>query len=382
MRRPRAVITTTVPVTLNAFYRVHMRQLSEHYEVHLVSAQGPELERLERECGVTTHALSMTRDISPLTDLRALLGWVLLLVRLRPRVLIAATPKASLLSMLSARALRVPHRLYLMGGLRLEGSAGRQRQVLTLLERLTFGSATAAVANSPSLGAKVLELRLCPPERLSITRPGSSRGVDAERFSPRGRDRALAADLGIPSDALVVGFVGRLTHDKGIDALLTAARILAERGAALHWLVVGAQIEADSATYAERLQSVGLNVSLVPGAEDVRPYFALMHVHVLPSLREGFPNVVLEASAMAIPTITTDATGCIDSVLPEKTGLIVPSGDGPALADAISRLADDRELRRRMGDAGRAWVLQDFDPTAVVTQVLSAVTPEARKRPS
>jgi len=135
--------------------------------------------------------------------------------------------------------------------------------------------------------------------------------------------------------------------------------------------VVGAQDEPDSAIYLDILKSIGEHVFAVGAVDDVRPYFALMDVHVLPSLREGFPNVVLEASAMGLPTISTDATGAIDSVRDGETGIIVKTQDASKLADAIKTLVRDQDKASRYGVAARNWVIADFQPEAVVRSLLA-----------
>ncbi|MGZ4556274.1 MAG: glycosyltransferase [Mycobacteriaceae bacterium] len=370
--KPIAVVTTTIPTTLNSFHRELVRQLQTDFTVHLVSSQGTELDEVSEELGAPAHVISMAREISLLTDALATMRWLGLLLRLRPALLISATPKASLVAQVAAWVTRVPRRVYFVGGLRLEGATGRARQLLVAMERLTFAASSVAVVNSPSLRRRAVQLRLAAPGKIRATVPGSSHGVDSAHFTPIPRDAQLAADLGLDPELPIVGFVGRLTHDKGIDALISAARLLEDRGTRAQWLVVGSQIEPDSMRYAERLRDAGSHVALVGGTRDVRPYFGLMDVHVLPSLREGFPNVVLEASAMEVPTVTTDATGAMDSVKPDVTGLIVPVGDGPALAAAVELLLKDDDRRRAMGRQARQWVSDEFVPTKVVASLLAA----------
>lgn len=372
-RRPRAVVTTTIPLTLSSFHRELVRQLLDEFDVHVVSAPGAELEDVASELGVTPHVIPMSRDISVAGDALALWRWVRLLVTLRPSLLVSATPKASMLSQVAGWLTRVPRRLYVVGGLRLEGSVGPAQRLLVAMERLTFAAATHVVVNSQSLQAKAIELHLARAAKIRTSVPGSSHGVDSQHYQPRARDGALAETLGLTTGIPVVGFVGRLTHDKGIDALIVAARHLEERGVEVQWLVVGSQIEPDSALYAQRLKDTGSRVTLVGGTTDVRPFFSLMDVHVLPSLREGFPNVVLEASAMAIPTVATDATGAVDSVRHGVTGLIVPVQDGAALAGAVTELLADPSRRARMGEQARQWVASSFDPPSVVASLLAGV---------
>ena len=368
----RALVTTTIPVTLFSFHQELVRQLQRDHMVHLVSSDGPELDKASAALQAPAHRIRMAREISVLGDVLALVRWLYLLLRVRPAVIVSATPKASLLAQMAAWLCRVPERIYFVGGLRLEGASGRSRLLLTAMEKLTFAACTVAVVNSPSLRQRALDLRLAPSSKIRATVPGSSHGVDSAYFTPREADATLAAELGLDPGRPVVGFVGRLTHDKGIDTLIAAARLLEQRETRVQWLVVGSQIEPDSTIYAERLARVGSPVVLVGRTEDVRPYFALMDVHVLPSLREGFPNVVLEASAMGVPTVTTNATGAVDSVRPGVTGMIVPVGDDQALAAGVESLVIHDQQRIEMGRQARQWVAQEFAPAAVVASLLEA----------
>jgi len=371
-RRPVAVVTSTIPITIAGFDREIIRQIQvQGYDVCVVSSPDPELEEVRDEMGVRIRALRMTREISPLLDLRAMVSWLWVCLAERPSLLVAATPKASLLSLLAARITRVERRLYCLVGLRLEGERGGRRRLLTVMERATSWASTEVVANSPSLAARYAELRLASQRKLRQTRPGSDHGVDTGYFSPRPPDLKLAGVLGLDPLVPVVGLVGRLTHDKGVETLINAMGLLQADGIACQLLVVGAQNESDSAAFLKTLRSMGDGVVAVGPVDDVRPYFALMDVHVLPSLREGFPNVVLEASAMGLPTVATDATGAIDSVKHGITGLQVRTQDPRGLANAITAVLSDPVLAGQFGAEARRWVVADFQPDAVVRTLLA-----------
>jgi glycosyltransferase involved in cell wall biosynthesis len=370
--RPVALVTATIPITTAKFQRELVRQVqAEGYDVCVVSSPGPELEKLREEWGVRVRSIPMTREISPLADLIALVQWLRVCLAERPSLMISATPKASLLSLLAGKATRVHRRLYCMVGLRLEGEQGRRRQLLVVIERLTSWASTEVVANSPSLAIRCEELRLAPQNKLRQTRPGSDHGVDSSHFSPRPRDLTLAGELGIDSSIPVLGSVGRLTRDKGIDCLIGAMALLHADDITCQLLIVGPQNEPNSAIYLKKLQSVRQHVVTIGMVDDVRPYFGLMDVHVLPSLREGFPNVVLEASAMGLPTVTTDATGAIDSVKDGKTGFIVKAQDSRGLADAIEALLRNSDMATQYGVQAREWVIADFQPESVVRTLLA-----------
>lgn len=229
------------------------------------------------------------------------------------------------------------------------------------------------VANSPSLAARYRDLRLVRPSKLFPTHPASSHGVDATYFHPRDTDPVVFEELGLLPNRRVIGFVGRLTHDKGIDDLISAAALVDSAGVPCQLLVVGSQDEPDSRHYLDLLREGPVPVVVVGEVSDVRPYFGCMDVHVLPTLREGFPNVVLEASAMGVPTVTTRATGSVDSVEHGVTGLLVAVNDPAGLAEALCDLLRDAELARGLGASARTVAVERFNPEAVVRSHLRPV---------
>lgn len=370
--KPVAVVTSSIPRTLDLFHREMIRQLkAQGYDVCVVSTRDPWLDRIAQGQGVRVRALDMTRTISVGADLVALAKWLRVLCRERPELIVSQTPKASLLSQVAGKMYGVPRRLYFVGGLRLEGAQGKRRVLLSVMERITVWAATETVVNSTSLAQRYHDLRLAPSAKVRQTYPGSSHGVDAEHFRPQVPDPWLAEELGLEIGVPVIGFVGRLTRDKGIDTLLDAVSRLGAAGTPVQLLVVGPQDEVDSAGYLQRLRATDSRVVTVDWVDDVRPYMALMNVHVLPSIREGFPNVVLEAGAMGIPTVTTDATGAVDSVRHGETGLVVRTGDAEAMAEAVATLLADPETARRYGEAAREWVSTSFHPVQVVKSLLA-----------
>jgi glycosyltransferase involved in cell wall biosynthesis len=375
---PRAVVSSTIPVTAASFYRETLEELRVRgYEVHVVTSPGPQAASLA-DVSHAVHSLPMYRGVSPLKDLVGLVRWIILLLRLRPEVVLGGTPKAGLLSMMAARITGVSQRTYLLQGLRLEGSAGVQRLILALFERIASHCSHRVVAVSPSLAREYERLGLNAGRSVVVPHHGSSHGVDTEHFVPRARDAELAASLDLAAGVPVVVFIGRLTADKGPDTLIRALTSVAERGCSLQLLVLGAQDEPDSQTYLHRLEQLGdrVRVQVLDHIDDVRPYLALSDLLVLPTKREGLPNVVLEAAAMARPAVTTTATGAVDSVIHGVTGLLVGPDDGEGMGRAIELLAGDPSLRDRMGRASRDRVVRDFRPgdvaRAIVDQAVGA----------
>lgn len=334
------------------------------WRVSVVTAPGRHLDAFARAHAVDAHAVEMARAITPRDDVGALSRLTDLLLDLSPDVVHGHTPKGGLLAMLAARAALVPALVYHMRGLLTLTARGARRQLYKTAERTSCTLAHHVVCQSNSLRSAAIAQRLVPAEKISVLGRGGN-GVDAlGRFDPRhvtGLD--VRRELRIEHDDMVIGFVGRIVYDKGIVELLDAWRGVKARHPRARLLVVG-PFEARDAVPAEveRALRDDPRVHLVGFVRDTPRYYEAMDLLVLPSHREGLPNAPLEAAAMGVPCVTTDAVGCVDAVADDLTGLIVPVGDATALAGAIDRYLSDPELRALHGAAARARVLRDFRP--------------------
>ncbi|KRB36252.1 glycosyltransferase family 4 protein [Microbacterium sp. Root180] len=351
-RSRRIVVAVTADISLSLLTGIPERLVREGWDVHVVAGGGERLAILDATPGVTTHTLPMSRDPDPWGDARALVRWLRLLRHLRPEVILVGTPKAGLLGTLAGFFTRVPIRIYHVRGLRLETTTGFTRRVLTVLEKAALRCATTALCVSQSLAERLVELRLTSADRVVVLGRGSSNGVDTARFAPGPAPAVTGLDPSVP----VVGFVGRLNHDKGLDILAAASGILEHDGVDHQLLIVGGMDGSDL----EAFQDFRRTPVVTGQVADVAAYYPTMRVLCLPTRREGFPNVVLEASSSATAVVTTDATGAVDSVEDGVTGIIVPVGDAQSLARALTRLVQDDDLARRMGLAGRELVLAEF----------------------
>lgn len=340
--------------------------LEQGWEVHIacdITGQEPHPD-LD---GIQIHSLPMERNPSLLRDIVSFFLWYALLRQVRPHILAVGTPKASLLGLVSALLARVPLRVYQLRGLRLQTESGPKRWLLHILEKVTSQCATHIVAVSESLRSEYIRSNLSGKKNVTVLGFGSSHGVDTDYFHPdRWADWVLPDQhkIGARRTAvLTLGFVGRLSSDKGAEDLLWCHRILQERGIDHRLLIIGPN-EADDAIQ-EQLKSDYITV--VGSVPNVAPYYSLIDLLVLPTRREGFPNVVLEAAASGIPTVTTSATGAIDSVLNDETGVIVPVGDREALASAVESLLLDHQLRRKYGQNARTWAITHFEAGSVTS---------------
>jgi len=228
------VTTQELCLILGARIRVLRRA---GFRVVLVSGPGELLERTASRTGVESIALPMHRCIAPLADLAALVRLWWILGNCKPDLVEFSTPKAGLLGMLAARVRGVPRRVYMLRGLKLERSRGFKRWILLTAERVACSCAHVVLCNSKSHRAEALALGLAPAARLLVLGEGSSNGVDVERFSPG--PSAVREQFSIPLDAAVVGFVGRLTRDKGLPELIEAFDRILLAEPSTHLLLVG-----------------------------------------------------------------------------------------------------------------------------------------------
>lgn len=366
--RQRLVFVVTSATTATTFLPEYLGFLQQAgWDVTLVCSDGPGISEMVERSGVRFSPLAMKREPSPFNDMVAIFGMLRILKDVEPSILVYATPKASMVGAFAGALLRIPSRAYELWGLRLETSGGFGRRVLSAIEGLTIRLSTVVVANSRSLAERAEELGLRHKRGIFTLGQGSSHGVDATYYQVDAPmpalERGLAKSLQSESSP-VIGFVGRLHPDKGIDTLLAALLILVERRVKVQLMIVG---EDEGAADSELMTAVArrIRVNVAGFLSDVRPALRAMDLLCLPSRREGFPNVVLEAAAMVVPAVVSDSTGCRDAVIDGVTGRIVATDDAVALADAVEGLLANDDVRVEMGRAARRNAVENYSPTAV-----------------
>ena len=363
--RPRLVKIVTVPLSFQLGQGHAAVMTRAGFEVHAVSSPGPLADEYSRYERVPVHPVPMARRIAPWSDLVSFVRLLRTLMQLRPSVVQAGTPKAAVLGTLAAYVLRIRVRVYYVHGLPMLTATGMLRRILFAVERLTCFAATHVVCVSHSIRRELIDAGLGPADKVVVLGHGSSNGVDMSVFDPaRFAPEAVAAaraNLGIPADALVIGFIGRIGHEKGIGQLYQAWRIVREAFPSAYLLIVGPN-EANDPVASDVLEGLNADARVRLTGPDwyPAPLYALMNLLCLPSHREGLPNVALEAAAMELPVVAFRVPGVVDAVESGTTGELVDPLSAEQIAAAISKYFRQPSLRRTHGRAGRRRVHEFF----------------------
>ncbi|MEZ4372070.1 MAG: glycosyltransferase family 4 protein [Polyangiaceae bacterium] len=359
------VHVTTVSESLS-FLRGQGRFLKEHgYDFSAVTSPSPDNERFAEAEGVTVHEVAISRAVTPAADLRALLELVQLLKRLQPDIVHAGTPKAAFLGLMAARMAGVKHRVFQLRGLRYETSRGLRRAMFKGLDHASVLFSEVVVVNSHSVLTAARKDHLFGLTPARVLGHGSSNGVDvASRFNiemqePQARQQARQR-FGLSDDSFVIGFVGRIVRDKGIATLASVWERLRDEHPNLEMLVVGAEEPGDPvAPAALKLLRSDARVHMAGVVRDVENVYPAMDTLLLPTYREGTPNVLLEAGALGVPCIASRVTGCVDVIEDQLTGRLVENTP-TAFVEALRQYLADPELLRKHGRAAAAHVRERF----------------------
>ncbi|MEW5942681.1 MAG: glycosyltransferase family 4 protein [Pseudomonadota bacterium] len=364
---------TASPMTLRAFMRNHLLCLSGRYEVSAVADFTEGDLTADWFPGVRLVSVPIARRINLLGDLKALWELYRYFRARRFDAVHSVTPKAGLLAMIAARLAGIPHRIHCFTGQVWATQQGLGRELLKNADRLIAANATHVLADSHSQLEFLVSEHILRPDGAEVLGHGSISGVDVGRFRP---DAALRASirqaLGVPKDAFLLLFVGRLNRDKGVLDLADAfARLTRENNASWLLMVGPDDEEGIAARFEQRCGSAMARVRRIDYTSTPEHYMAAADVFVLPSYREGFGSVVIEAAACGIPAVASRIYGLTDAVEEGATGLLQPAGDVNGLYDNLLLISADSKLRAEMGERAQVRANAHFSMISV-TAALSA----------
>lgn len=384
-RKTKIIRTATVALSLDFLLKGQLAFLQQQYEVVAVSGNDEHLQTVANREQVRTVNIPMQRNISPIKDLVSLWRLYVLFKKEKPQIVHSITPKAGLLSMLAAKLAGVPVRMHTFTGLIFPTKKGFLQQLLIAMDRLLCAAATHIYPEGLGVKNDLLAYKITN-KPLQIIANGNVNGIDTCYFSKKQvlieEQQTLKNKLGITETDFVFIFVGRLVGDKGINELVSAFLQLAlssssfEQSAIkrkLKLLLVGPLESQLDPLQPDTLQAIvnNKNIISVGFQSEVRSYFAIADCLVFPSYREGFPNVVLQAGAMDLPSIVTDINGCNEIIIEGQNGLIIPVQNVKALQAAMQKMVLDVVLIEKLRSSARHIIVSRYEQQLVWEAITS-----------
>jgi len=360
---------STVPFFVVTQLKNQIRALgAQGSKVTIVCSDGPDMANLKGLNGVNRLVIDIPRPISPLRDVLALIRLFMFFKRQNIQIAHSTTPKAGLLTALAALVAGVPIRLHTFTGQRWVHMVGLRKWLARSSDKLIGMLNTRCYADSESQRNFLIEQGLVARERLFVIGSGSLAGVDIKRFNMSSFSKndciKMRQEVGIPDDAPVILFIGRITVDKGVRELMTAFSLIEKYDDPPPHLVFVGPFDDNGGVSKDELISMP-NVHVVGYSSCPEAYLAIADVLCLPSYREGFGTVVIEAAAMSVPTIGTNICGLSDAIVDGETGILVPILNPIELAKAIETLLSNNQLRLQMGRAAKLRAQTEFDARIV-----------------
>ena len=367
-KKKKIIRISTVPESLNGFYKYFFKDLQENegYEVVAVSSPLKELEEIRYREGVKTIAVPMERHISPFKDLVSLYRLIKVFHREKPKMVHSITPKAGLLSMIAAWLTRVPVRLHTFTGLVFPTASGLKQKILILTDKITCACASHITPEGEGVKNDLQKFNITK-KPLKVLGYGNIKGIDLNYFNPEDEDTNCKALPIRDNNLFTFIFIGRLVGDKGINELVEAFSRLHKEIPATRLILVGPREENLDPLKPETLTEIQTNNAIIEtgSQNDVRPWLLASDALVFPSYREGFPNVVIEAGAMGLPSIVTDINGSREIIIEGENGSIIPSKDIVALYTSMKEMILNEDKRHEMALKARNLVASRYEQSFV-----------------
>ncbi len=371
LMKNKLIRITTVPGSLAILIRGQHRFMTQQgFEVVGVSSSGKELDEVSKSEGIRTIAVDMNRRMSPFKDIVSLWKLFRVLKKEKPTIVHSITPKAGLLSMLAAKMARVPIRLHTFTGLIFPTSTGLTKKILITTDRVLCWAATNVYPEGEGVMKDLINYNITK-KPLKVIANGNVNGIDTSFFSPNTvseeTKQQLRQELGVKDNDFLFVFVGRMVGDKGLNELIETFPAIQKKHANAHLLLVGNfERELDPLLpQTEEVINSHPNIHAVGYKKNVKNYFAISDALVFPSYREGFPNVVMQAGAMGLPSIVTDINGCNEIIEESTNGIIIPPKDASSLKDAMITMMENKELYNHLKSNAREMITLRYEQRVV-----------------
>lgn len=368
MPKKKIAFIVAIPGTAHAFLKDHIIALSDEYDINLIANFPDEESRKEfTGLGVTCHQVPIMRKISLLKDLKALLKLALLFKKEKFISVHSVTPKAGILTSIAAWLVGVPHRIHIYTGQVWAAKTGPMRSLLMFMDGLISFFDTDILVDGESQRQFLIKEGIIKETKSRVLANGSICGVKLEMFNATAQVRtAERAKFGFKEEDVVYVFMGRLNHDKGIGELYEAFNRLAGECGRAKLLLYGTD-EEDYDAKAALFPNLKRDENFFYPGSTTKPFDSLQagDAFVMPTWREGFGSSVIEAQALALPVITSDAYGVMDASVPDETGLRCKINDSEVLYLCMKTYCDHPDLRKKHGEAGRRRVGKLFDNRTV-----------------
>lgn len=373
---------TTVPGSFLSLLSGQLKFMGQYFEMVAVSGKGYEqngeslLYKVSLGEESRTIEVEMTRKITPIKDLIAVYILYKVFKKEKPQIVHSHTPKAGTLSMIAAKYAGVPHRLHTIAGLPLVEVTGFKRSILNWVEKLTYAHATMIYPNSFGLKKIILDHKFTSERKLRIIGKGSSNGIntvhfDETLFSEEEKNQLKLKTGILPTDFVFI-FMGRMVRDKGINELIGAFKNINKQFKNTKLLLLGAyEKELDPLfTDTEAEIDSNLNIKAIGWQADVRPFLAISDTLVFPSYREGFPNTVMQASAMGLPCIVSDINGCNEIIKDGVNGIVIPVKNQQAIEEAMKKIIGNDDFRHSLTLKSREMICENYSQQYVWNEIL------------
>lgn len=367
-------IITTISLSIKSFFLEQIAYLSENgYEVTIISDTDEELINVIHP-DVRYVPVPMKRGLDPMGGIWAINKMYCIFKENKFDIVQYSTPNAAFYASIASKLAGIRIRLYHNMGYRYATSEGIKRTIFKTLEKITCKLSTEIQPVSFSNLEFGVKERLFPRQKARVIWNGSTGGVDLAKFDISKKEEwknEIFSKYNIGTETFVFGFVGRITRDKGINELLSAYRGLSLKNTSIKLILVGTEENIDSLNqdlynWAKSREDIVFTGS----TQEVYKYFAAFDVMILPSYREGFGNVVIEAQAMGVPVIVSDIPGPTDAILANVTGIVIPKQDANALLEAMRNMINLPNIVEIMGESAYQYVRNHFDNKKLIKYIL------------